>query len=72
MSFELHLAEGPLIDRCFERVPLHRLRKNSTRREAGVLQTAEKLARGGKKRQGTTSVVPYVQQNNTRALAPEA
>jgi hypothetical protein len=34
-------------------------------------EAAEKLPRSLKKRQGTTSVVPQMQQNKFRALAPE-
>jgi hypothetical protein len=36
-----------------------------------TLQLAEKCQRSSKKRQGTTSVVPQTQQNESRALAPE-
>jgi hypothetical protein len=38
---------------------------------SGPLQAAEKPLRGSKKCQGTTSVVPQMQQNKERALAPE-
>jgi hypothetical protein len=37
-----------------------------------ALQAAEKLDSYSGKRQGTTSVVPQMQQNKRRALAPEA
>jgi hypothetical protein len=36
-----------------------------------ALQLAEKCKGWSKKRQGTTSVVPQVEQKLTRALAPE-
>jgi hypothetical protein len=36
-----------------------------------ALQLAEQYILGSKKRQGTTSVVPQMQQKSVRALAPE-
>ena len=52
----------------------HALRKfnsNSRLRQGTTLQLAEKCKWSIKKRQGTTLVVPKLQQNNCRALAPE-
>jgi hypothetical protein len=44
---------------------------SAIKRQGTTSEAAEKLPRSLKKRQGTTSVVPQMQQNKCRALAPE-
>ena len=46
--------------------------RSGSARRVRALQAAEKLDSYSGKRQGTTSVVPQMQQNKRRALAPEA